>query len=163
MRELQKYTIGYDQTNRHDYIADPETSAPVGLELDTELYLATEVDARLALKDAEIERLKEQDGVIRSLLSTAFSGIKGGFTLPDWWLPRTRIALHPEIYQTQEQRSAVMVDIEARIALMQRAIEWCLENGAYRNSRGVLELQTDEDWTNIPAEFAEIIKGTANV
>lgn len=51
---------------------------------------------------AEMRGLRErlQDAtVIKDLLHTAFSGLKGNFKLPDSWLERSRIALFPEIYQ----------------------------------------------------------------
>lgn len=53
-------------------------------------------------------------------------------------------------------------NLRDRLALMQRAIDWCLENNASRSNSGdVVQIIGDIYFLEVPAEFAEIIKPKA--
>jgi hypothetical protein len=50
--------------------------------------------ARAKLEEMrELREIVEHAAVVKDVLHTAFSGIKGGFTLPDWWVPNARAAI----------------------------------------------------------------------
>lgn len=47
-------------------------------------------------------------------------------------------------------------EVDARLALMQRAVEWCLSNGAH--SDGDIVYNRWSERIEVPAEFRDIIK-----
>jgi uncharacterized small protein (DUF1192 family) len=127
------------------------------------VYIASDVDARLALKDAEIDKLKTQIRAYEMWQQEC------GNTEVGCCEQKRRLALMQKTIDSQANTfvtdSLEISTLRRKVQLMQRAIEWCLENGA---TRGVDDISDSgcgccSDRIEVPAEFAEIIKGTTHV
>lgn len=160
MSEMQKY--------RTDKLQPVDTLVADGL---FDLYQAYQVDSARAADQATIADLQAKCAELHERLARSEDHILWLLPMAKGWAAANPVGANQQICNDAQEylaaadgKSEEIAQLRNDVALRDRCIAWCLENGAYSWDKKVAPLcvhggNFESDPIEVPAEFAAIIGG----